>query len=150
MIDATGDRLINARDCALLAFGMASAMRRSKLAVLDVADLTEQPDGLHVLIRRSKTDQEGRRQVIAVPRGAKLRPVELLQTWLARAEISAGPVYRQVALGGKVSAEPLSDGARYEPGPEAMPAEGSGIEAEPLGVLLHHAGDGVGRCDDRK
>jgi hypothetical protein len=31
---------------------------RSKLA-LEVADLAETPDGLRVLIRRSKTDQEG-------------------------------------------------------------------------------------------
>jgi integrase len=111
MLDASGDRLIDARDRALLAFGMASAMRRSELAALDVADLTETPDGLHVLIRRSKTDQEGAGQVIAVPRGAKLRPVELLQTWLARAEISAGPVFRHVALGDKVSAAALGTDA---------------------------------------
>jgi integrase len=111
MLDAAGDRLIDARDRALLAFGMASAMRRSELAALDVADLTETPDGLHVLIRRSKGDQEGAGQVIAVPRGAKLRPVELLQLWLARAEISAGPVFRHVALGDKVSAAALSTDA---------------------------------------
>jgi integrase len=72
MLDAAGDRLIDARDRALLAFGMASAMRRSELVALDVADLTETPDGLHVLIRRSKTDQEGAGQVIAVPLVAKL------------------------------------------------------------------------------
>jgi type I restriction enzyme R subunit len=90
---------------------MASAMRRSELAALDVADLTETPDGLHVLIRRSKGDQEGAGQVIAVPRGTKLRPVEHLQLWLARAEISAGPVFRHVALGDKVSAAPLSTDA---------------------------------------
>jgi hypothetical protein len=46
-----------------------------------------------------------------VPHGAKLRPVELLQTWLARAEISAGPVVPHVALGDKVSAAPLSTDA---------------------------------------
>jgi integrase len=111
MLDASGDRLIDARDRTLLAFGMASAMRRSELAALVVGDLTETPDGLHVLIRRSKTDQEGAGQVIAVPRGAKLRPVELLQAWLARAEISAGPVFRHVALGDKVSAAGLGTDA---------------------------------------
>jgi hypothetical protein len=73
MLDAAGDRLIDARDRALLAFGMASAMRRSELATLDVADLTETPDGLHVLIRRSKTDQERQGQTIAVPRGEEAR-----------------------------------------------------------------------------
>ena len=91
MLDAMGERLIDARDRALLSFGLASAMRRSELAALEVADLTEAPDGLHVLIRRSKTDQEGAGQTIAVPRGAKLRPVEAMQTWLARAESTPAP-----------------------------------------------------------
>jgi hypothetical protein len=33
-----------------------------------------------VTIRRSKGDQEGHGQEIAIPRGYKLRPVEALQT----------------------------------------------------------------------
>ena len=56
-----------------------------------------------VLIRRSKGDHEGQGQEVATPRGYKLRPVEAVQTWLAAAEISAGPVFRAVALGGRVS-----------------------------------------------
>jgi len=32
-----------------------------------------------------------------------------VQTWLAAAEISAGPVFRAVALGGRVSSQPLAD-----------------------------------------
>ena len=45
---------------------------------------------------------------IAIPRGYKLRPVEAVMAWLAAAEISTGPVFRAVALGGKVSAEALT------------------------------------------
>jgi integrase len=41
-------------------------------------------------------------QEVAIPRGYRLRPVEAIQTWLAAAEISAGPVFRAVALGGKL------------------------------------------------
>jgi hypothetical protein len=74
-----------------------------------VADLTETPDGLRVLIRHSKTDQEGQGQEVAIPRGYRLRRVEAVQTWLAAAEISAGPVFRAVALGGRVSDEALVD-----------------------------------------
>jgi integrase len=48
------------RDRALIAFGFASAMRRSELVALRVEDLTEVLDGYRVLIRRSKTDQTGR------------------------------------------------------------------------------------------
>jgi hypothetical protein len=42
-------------------------------------------------------------------RGYKLRPVEAVQTWLAAAEISSGPVFRAVARGGRVSCESLVD-----------------------------------------
>jgi len=45
---------------ALLALGFAGAFRRSELCALQVDDLVEVPDGLRVLIRRSKTDQTGR------------------------------------------------------------------------------------------
>jgi site-specific recombinase XerD len=103
------DTMIGKRDRALLAFGFAGAFRRSELCALEVADLTEVPDGLRVLIRRSKGDQEGQGQEVAIPRGYRLRPVEAVQTWLAAAEISAGPVFRAVALGGKVSEVALAD-----------------------------------------
>ena len=46
---------------------------------------------------------------MAIPRGYRLRPVEAVQTWLAAAEISSGPVFRAVALGGRVSDEALVD-----------------------------------------
>src|SRR4051794_153004 len=45
-------------------------------------DLAEVPDGYRVTIRRSKTDQTGEGQEIVIPRGAKIRPVEAVQTWL--------------------------------------------------------------------
>ena len=40
---------------------------------------------------------------------SRLRPVEHVQTWLAAAEINSGPVFRSVALGGRVSATALQD-----------------------------------------
>jgi hypothetical protein len=64
------------RDRALLALGF-------ELCALEVADLTETPDGLRVLIRHSKTDQEGQGAEVAILRGCRLRPVEALQAWLA-------------------------------------------------------------------
>ena len=57
----------------------------------------------------AKTDQTGEGQEVAIPRGYKLRPAGAVQTWLAAGEISAGPVFRAVALGGKVSDRPLAD-----------------------------------------
>jgi hypothetical protein len=51
-----------------------------------------------VLIRHS-TDQEGEGAEVAILRGCRLRPVEAVQMWLAAAEISSGPVFREVKKG---------------------------------------------------
>jgi site-specific recombinase XerD len=96
------------RDRALLALGFAGAFRRSELVALQVADLVEVADGLLVKIRWSKTDQEGQGQEIAIPRGARLRPVEAVQDWLVAAGITAGPIFRRVGRGGRVSVEALA------------------------------------------
>jgi integrase len=108
MLATCGSDLRGLRDRALLVFGFASAMRRSELVELRVEDLTETAEGYRVLIRRSKTDQEGAGQAIAVPRGYRLKPVEALQAWLAAAEISAGPVFRRIDAQGRVTGEPLT------------------------------------------
>jgi site-specific recombinase XerD len=109
MVALCPDSMIGRRDRALLCLGFAGAFRRSELCALEVDDLVEVPDGLRVLIRRSKGDQEGQGQEVAIPRGYRLRPVEAVQAWLAAAEISAGPVFRSVALGGKVGTAALSN-----------------------------------------
>ena len=102
------DTLAGLRDRALLALGFAGAFRRSELVALQVADLLEAPDGFRVVIRRSKTDQDGAGQEIAIPRGYRLRPVEAVQVWLAAAEINDGPVFRPVLKGGRLQPEALS------------------------------------------
>lgn len=90
------DTLRRKRDRALLALGFSDAFRRSELVALEVQDLEETDHGLRVLIRRSKTDQEGRGHEIAILRGAKLRGVEALRAWLAAASITNGPIFRRV------------------------------------------------------
>ena len=56
------------RDCALLLLGFAGAFRRSELVELVCGDVTvHRLDGIHVRLRRSKTDQEGAGAVRAVP-----------------------------------------------------------------------------------
>jgi site-specific recombinase XerD len=72
--------LLGIRDRALLLVGFAGAFRRSELVSLVVEDLTFGEDGLKVLIRRSKTDQEAAGQVIGIARGTKLCPVEALRS----------------------------------------------------------------------
>lgn len=98
----TPDTLTGKRDRALLALGFAGAFRRSELVALDVADLREDQDGLRVLVRRSKTDQEGQGFEKAIPHGRHIRPVALLREWLDAAGITEGPVFRPVSRSGRV------------------------------------------------
>jgi site-specific recombinase XerD len=108
MVGGKGRSLRELRDRAILLLGFAGAFRRSELCALEVADLTETPDGLRVLIRRSKGDQEGQGAEVAILRGCRLRPVEAVQMWLAATEICTGPVFRPVLQGQRVQAVPLS------------------------------------------
>ncbi|MFL5063502.1 MAG: tyrosine-type recombinase/integrase [Xanthobacteraceae bacterium] len=103
------DTLIGKRDKALLLLLFGAALRRSELVALDVADLDFRPQGVVVTIRRSKTDQSGKGQTIAVPTGSKLRVPDALKDWMRAAGISDGPVFRGVAKGGRVLPERLCD-----------------------------------------
>ncbi|MGU3388521.1 site-specific integrase [Methylobacterium sp. D53M] len=98
----TPDTLTGKRDRALLALGFAGAFRRSELVALDVEDLREDPEGLRVMVRRSKVDQEGRGFEKAIPHGRFIRPVALVREWLDAAGITSGPVFRPVSRSGRV------------------------------------------------
>ncbi|WP_157272018.1 hypothetical protein [Azohydromonas aeria] len=75
------------RDRALLLLGFAGAFRRSELVPLQVEDLERLPQGLRVTSRRSKTDQEGSGQVIAIARGEVLCPVASVQARAVAPEV---------------------------------------------------------------
>ena len=97
------------RDRALLLLGFAGAFRRSELIGLDVVDLAETEEGLRVTIRRSKTDQEGHGEVIAIIRGTgDTCPVKAVKAWLAAGAITEGPIFRPVAKGGQLGTGRLS------------------------------------------
>jgi len=106
----TPDTLTGKRDRALLALGFAGAFRRSELVALDVEDLREDPEGLRVLVRRSKVDQEGRGFEKAIPHGRFIRPVALVREWLEAGGITAGPVFRPVSRSGNVRGAARGEG----------------------------------------
>ncbi len=95
------------RDRALLLLGFAGAFRRSELVALTVQDLIETDQGLRVLIRHSKTDQEGQGQEIAIYQG-RLRVVEAIATWREAGAITDGPLFRPLRKGGKVLDQALA------------------------------------------
>ena len=105
-----GGCLRDHRDRALIALGMAAALRRSELVALRVEDLQRVPEGLRMRIGRSKTDQDGAGQVVAVPGGKRLRPVALVEAWLQMADITEGFVFRRfVSRADHLSELPMDD-----------------------------------------
>lgn len=110
MVRRCPDTLTGQRDRALLLLGFAGAFRRSELVALTVADLAFVADGLRISIRKSKTDQEGAGQVIAIPNGSVLFcPVTAVKNWLAVAGIEDGAIFRAVGKGSRVGQAALSD-----------------------------------------
>ncbi|MEO9298990.1 site-specific integrase [Devosia alba] len=108
MIAHVPDTMAGKRDRAMLLLGFAGAFRRSELAALNVDDLTYGEAGVDVLIRRSKTDQEGQGKTVAVPHGTHLLPVQALRTWLVAAGITTGPIFRSVSRSGKVGEDAIT------------------------------------------
>ena len=109
MVAMVPDTLAGLRDRAILLLGFAGAFRRSELVALTVADLIDTQGGLRITIRKSKTDQEGAGQEIAIPSGGKLRAVEAVKAWLADAEITTGPLFRPITRSGTVLSDALTD-----------------------------------------
>lgn len=93
----TGPRA--ARDKALVLVGWSGALRRSELAALRVEDLAFLDQGVRVLIRHSKTDQQGEGQHVAIFYATRqaLCPVRALRAWLDLSEARDGFVFRRVS-----------------------------------------------------
>lgn len=103
MLAACPDTLRGKRDRALLALGFAGAFRRSELVALTVEDITAKENGFQVTIRRSKTDQTGEGQTIAILSGSRMKPVEAVREWLEAAGITSGAIFRPINKAGRVS-----------------------------------------------
>lgn len=111
-----GTELGALRDWLLLLLGWYGSLRRSELVAIEVADVRFLQSGLEVLIRRSKTDQEGRGRVIPYPRARReeLCPDRVLRGWLAATGITEGPILRSVSRWGRVGLGRLSGQAVAE------------------------------------
>ena len=131
---------LGARDRALLLVGFGAALRRSELAGLALGDVTPIPGrGLRVLVRRSKTDQRGAGQEVAVWANPKERgfcPLAALEAWLifrqkgpditGGASDGALPLFVGMSKAGRLTGQELSDKAVWRLVKGA--AEAAGIE----------------------
>ncbi len=92
----SGDRLIDARNLALLLVGRDLLARSSELVAIQTGDIEWDEDGALIRVRRRKTSTETRTYYIG-PEAS-----QALKAWLERAEITEGPVFRSVSPGGNV------------------------------------------------
>lgn len=100
------------RDRALLLVGFAGGFRRAELCALDVADIVLwNDDGIRILVRQSKTEQESEGLMKDIPHAAhpEFCPVHALRDWLDSAEIEAGPLFRPISKSGRVLLRRLTD-----------------------------------------
>lgn len=83
------------RDRALLVIGFASALRRSNLASLTLADVEFCRQGVILQITREKQDQEGQGRLIGLARGRRPNtcPVRVLRAWLRVRGSKPGPLF---------------------------------------------------------
>ena len=106
LLEAAGGRAIDDRNRALLAVAYDAMLRRAELTSLQVADLLPEIQGhATLLVRRSKTDGEGRGELVYLVRDTVL----LVRVWLERAGIGEGRLFRSVGKGGQI-------GDRLHPG----------------------------------
>ncbi|MBZ5580506.1 MAG: site-specific integrase [Acidobacteriia bacterium] len=110
MVEGTKGGLIGLRDRALILLGFAGALRRSELVALTVEDCAFTKDGLTILIRRSKTDQQAAGRQVGIPYGSSpgTCPVRNVQLWIECANISFGPLLRSFNRHGEVQPGRLS------------------------------------------
>ena len=101
MAEQPGD-MAGLRDAAIVAVASDALLRVSEIAALEVPDvnLAEQT----VLIRRSKTDQEGKGvvQFLGQPTAARIR------AWLQTSGIADGALFRAVNKSGRIQGERLT------------------------------------------
>ena len=97
LLAAAGERLIDARNRALVAVAYDALLRRSELCALEVGDVVEELQGSGtLLVRRSKTDAEGCGACVYVARDTMV----LVRAWRRRSGVKDGRLFRSVGKGG--------------------------------------------------
>lgn len=100
LLAACEDDLHGLRDCALLMVAYDSMRRRSELISLRIEDIEWLPNnGASILLRKSKTDQQGCGKWIHLTNETS----HALHQWLAVAKINKGLIFRGVRSSGAIT-----------------------------------------------
>lgn len=109
VLDAMANTRRDARDRALLLIGFAGGFRRSELVAIDIGAIGFAQHGAIITVPKSKTDQLGAGRKVGIPLGRTRHcPVGALETWIARAGLNEGPVFRPLSRHGRVVEARLS------------------------------------------
>lgn len=106
-----GNTLQQARDKAILLVGFYGAMRRSEIANLEVNDIQFTRLGMLLTLRKSKTDQYDKGQLIAIPtiQDKNICAVHALKEWLHLSGITSGPIFRGFTRSHTIRKTKISD-----------------------------------------
>lgn len=98
-----GDSLIDERDRFLLVFGINTALRRSELVNVMVKHVTFVPEGFTLHIPKSKTDQRGRGENIAISSNVdrEICPRAAIERWQEVSGIKKGYLLVSVSRHGR-------------------------------------------------
>lgn len=109
-LDAFGESPTAIRNRAILLLGFCGAFRRSEIVALNVEDLEFHDEGMAVIIRSSKADQEGKGDVVAITHGSQknLCSVRAIKAWLAASGLTTGPLFRSIR-NNAIGTKPLCD-----------------------------------------
>lgn len=125
ILDPMGDSMKDVRDRALLLVGFAGGFRRSEVVGLDVADIEQVRQGIIIMLRHSKTDQDGAGRKIGIPHGRTRHcPVSAVTDWLTRSGITEGAIFRPITRHGQLRPQRLSGDAVSEVIRERLAAAG--------------------------
>ena len=99
------------RDKSIILIGFGGGFRRSELISINFEDLEFVPEGLKIILRKSKTDQFGEGMVKGLPyfNNEIYCPVKNLRKWLEISKIQNGPIFRRFSKGSSLTDKRLSD-----------------------------------------
>jgi len=99
------------RDKTLILVGFGGGFRRTELVSIDYNDIELVPEGVKIVVRRSKTDQFGEGMIKGLPYFSNQTycPVLHLKKWLELSNIISGPIFRKFNKGFNLSDNRLTD-----------------------------------------
>lgn len=101
------------RDRALIILGFATSFRRSDLVRLNLSDIVFSEQGIVIVQRRSKTDQQGKGRIMGIwpGRRAITDPVRTLKAWIKKRGTWDGPLFCRVQNGDIITRRGISGDA---------------------------------------